>query len=149
MLRFRALETKLFFLMCTDIAFLAKFDFHYFARKLSNKYVINCWWSINGNTKYFSKTFWLFVFYYCCIPFLIFLLSKTIRILGSKFWWKEGKKNVNIYSLYCTTDIDIMWSWTITSMSFFNFLFKRLWFITSRSKGSGATERLSKVLALT
>ena len=39
MIGVRVLETKLNFLMCTDIAFLAKFDFHYFARKLSNKYV--------------------------------------------------------------------------------------------------------------
>ncbi len=33
-------DTKLNYLMCTDIAGLAKFDFHDFARKLSNKYVI-------------------------------------------------------------------------------------------------------------
>jgi len=34
------IETKLNYLMCTDIAGLAKFDFHNFARKLSNKYVV-------------------------------------------------------------------------------------------------------------
>ncbi len=39
MIGVRMLETKLNYLMCTDIAGLAKFDFHYFARKLYNKYV--------------------------------------------------------------------------------------------------------------
>ena len=36
----KVLERKLNYFMCTDIAGLAKFNFHYFARKLSNKYVM-------------------------------------------------------------------------------------------------------------
>jgi len=39
MIKVRPLETKLNFLLCTDIAFFAKFVFHDFVRKLSNKYV--------------------------------------------------------------------------------------------------------------
>jgi len=40
MIGFRIFDTKLNYLMCTDIAGLDKFDFPDLLRKLSNKYVI-------------------------------------------------------------------------------------------------------------
>jgi len=48
MIRLILLKTKLNFLMCTDFAGLAKFDFHELSRKLSNKYVGRARTNIRG-----------------------------------------------------------------------------------------------------
>ena len=40
MIGLRVLDTKSNYLMCTDIAGLDKFGFHYLSRKRYNKYVI-------------------------------------------------------------------------------------------------------------